>query len=273
VKPSVVIFSDLDGTLLDSFTYSWDAARSALKLAQDMAIPLVLCSSKTRVELEVIRKELQIQDPFISENGGGIYVPEGSFHFEFQYDVKVGPNKLIELGTPYIRLRDALRTISKQTGVVLKGFGDLSISEVAAETGLTKDEAQLAKQREYDEPFMMEGGEEQKEKVLELIEKMGLHCVRGGRYYHLMGNQDKGKAVMLLTRIYRQKSQKVLTIGLGDGQNDLPMLEVVDHPILVRKHDGTYEETANLKRVIKTEGKGPQGWNEALLKLLSEITE
>jgi len=69
----IIVFTDLDGTLLHPRTYSFEAAMPALKLIKEKDIPLILCSSKTRAEIEVYRKKLDNQHPFVSENGGGIF--------------------------------------------------------------------------------------------------------------------------------------------------------------------------------------------------------
>ena len=69
----IIVFTDLDGTLLHPRTYSFEAAMPALKLIKEKDVPLILCSSKTRAEIEVYRKKLDNQHPFVSENGGGIF--------------------------------------------------------------------------------------------------------------------------------------------------------------------------------------------------------
>jgi len=69
----LLIFSDLDATLLDHNTYSFQEALPALQLIRKRKIPLILSSSKTYNEMMVIRKELNNHDPFIYENGSGIY--------------------------------------------------------------------------------------------------------------------------------------------------------------------------------------------------------
>jgi mannosyl-3-phosphoglycerate phosphatase len=269
--PDLVIFSDLDGTLLDSKTYSWKAARPALELIKKRGIPLVICSSKTRAEIESLRKQLDNHDPFISENGGGIFIPNGYFDFSFSFHKKVADYRVIELGTPYPRLRDVLQMITQQTGIHLKGYGDLSASEIAVQTGLSIEEAHLAKQREYDEPFLFVDSDKGKERILQLIEQSGLHWTKGSRYYHLLGTHDKGKAVRRLTDLFKKKYGTVITIGLGDSLNDLPMLKVVDYPILVQKPGGLYEESVQLNSLMKAEGVGPEGWKTAILKLLASI--
>jgi mannosyl-3-phosphoglycerate phosphatase len=273
MHPFPIIFSDLDSTLLDSKTYSWKAAEPALDLIQKKAIPLILCSSKTRAEIETIRDQLDNHDPFISENGGGVFIPETYFDFSFAFHKETAHYKIIELGAPYVRLRKVLRTAAQQSGIEIKGFGDISAGEIAAQTGLSFEEARMAKQRGYDEPFILTGNEEQKKQVLQLITQLGLHWTRGSRYYHLTGANDKGKAVRILTDLFRQKFREIITVGLGDSPNDLPMLSVVDYPVLVQKPGGRYEDSIFLSGLIKAEGVGPAGWKMAILNLLAGMKD
>lgn len=68
--PHLLVFTDLDGTLLDHHTYSWQPARPALERLDGLKIPLILCSSKTSPEMLGLRAELGNRHPFIVENGG-----------------------------------------------------------------------------------------------------------------------------------------------------------------------------------------------------------
>ena len=79
-KPDRIIFTDLDGTLLDHDTYSWKPAESALKLARKMNIPVIFCTSKTRAEVEIYRKSIGNKHPFIAESGEAIFIPVSYTH-------------------------------------------------------------------------------------------------------------------------------------------------------------------------------------------------
>ena len=81
LKP--VIFTDLDGTLLDRAGYSYAPAVPALERLRRNKIPLVFCSAKTRAEQEVYRKEIEIYDPFIVENGGAHFYSPGLLCLRF----------------------------------------------------------------------------------------------------------------------------------------------------------------------------------------------
>ncbi|HSB34935.1 MAG TPA: HAD-IIB family hydrolase [Nitrospirota bacterium] len=263
-----VIFTDLDGTLLDPKTYSFDEARLALDEVRKRNIPLVLCSSKTRAEIEVYRKDLQNSDPFIVENGAATFIPAG--YFKQPTGGVVREDYVVTtFGTPYRVVREALVRLRESMGIAVKGFGDMTVEEIAALTELSQDEAALARIREFDEPFIFKS--EPDERFLRAIEEVGLHWTRG-RLYHIMGDHDKGKAVRLLKRWYESERGKLVTIGLGDGFNDLPLLAAVDHPVLIRKEDGSFDPRVDFPGLIKAKGIGPEGWNRAVLELLSQNT-
>ena len=270
--PKMVVFTDLDGSLLDPLTYSFDAASEALSLIRTSGIPLILASSKTRAEIEPIRFRLNHLHPFIVENGGGLYIPKGLFDFPVEETTLRGPYQVIEIGMPYTRLRAALKEIEQRIGSPLRGFGDMSAEEVAERTGLSQPDALLAKQREYDEPFVIEGPSRVTEEIQREIDARGLRCTRGGRFYHLMGRNDKGRACKLLIdcyrRQYRSQGDGLVLVAIGDSLNDLPMLAAVDRPVLVQKPDGSFDPEVQLPNLIRAQGIGPAGWNRAVLDIL-----
>jgi len=275
--PNLIVFTDLDGSLLDGTTYSYEAATPALAALREQGIPLILVSSKTRAEMELLRQHLNHRDPFIVENGGAVYIPHGLFEFPFERMRTRSPYQVIELGLPYHMLRDVLKQIEDVVETPLQGFGDLSVEAIMQVTGLSHAEAILAKQREYDEPYLLQGPQALIEEVCRQIVTRGLRWTRGGRLFHLMGDNDKGEAASVLLRCYyrqqriRGQVELIETVGIGDSINDAPLLAMVDYPILVQKPDGSYDPDIHLSGMIRAPGIGPVGWNEAVLELLAQV--
>ncbi len=270
--PKLVVFTDLDGTLLDPLTYSYEKALPFIERLRQKGIPVVLCSHKTGAEQEVYRRELGILDPFIVENGGAIFIPEGYFPFDFAYDKTQGGYRVIELGLSYAEIRRILEKIRVEVGVEFKGFGDMSAEEVAEDAGLDPGAARRAKEREYDETVKPLEDPEEMDMVLKAVKKAGLNYSHGGRYYGVMGANDKGRAVAMLSDLFRKKLGRVETVGIGDSANDLPMLAAVDTPILVQKPGGWWEEV-DLPRLKRMDGVGPQGWNRAIEELVGRSSK
>jgi mannosyl-3-phosphoglycerate phosphatase len=269
-NPAMIVFSDLDGTLLDHDTYSFAAARPALAFLQKKNIPLVLCSSKTRTEMEGYRKKLKLADPFIAENGAAISIPRDRFKIEDPLIRETGAFQLLEFGLPYDQLVRSLREIRAETGLNLIGFSEMSVEEVGRRTGLDPARAEQAKKRDYSEPFVLVDPAAPLQVLERAVERRRLNLAKGGRFYHLTGENDKGRAVRWLTARYRKENPNLVSIGLGDSPNDLPLLENVDIPVLVKKPSGRHEVWRTEQEVFYTEGIGPAGWNEALLTLLKK---
>ena len=270
-----VVFTDLDGCLLDSVTYTYEPAAPALEALRAQGIPLVLVSSKTRAEIEPLRKQLDHHDPFIVENGAAVFVPRGLFDFPLERARARTSYDVIELGLPYGMLRDVLKQIEKTVATPLRGFGDLSIDEIVHVTGLSRQDAFLAKQREYDEPYILEGPPALIEEVCRQIVVRGLRWTKGGRLFHLTGDNNKGQAATLLLRCYQRQQrlhgqgERIETVGIGDSINDAPLLAVVDHPVLVQKPDGSYDPDIHIPGMTRAPGIGPIGWNHAVQELLA----
>jgi mannosyl-3-phosphoglycerate phosphatase len=263
-----VIFTDLDGTLLDD-TYSFERALPALGLLREKNVPLIFCSSKTRREIEHYRKKLINSHPFISENGGGIFIPKGYFKLRIT-NYKLQTEKeyvLIKLGAQYSQLRKALKELRSE-GFRVRGFGDMTVKEISEATKLSAAEAEMAKERDFDEPFFFDGEDHILPRLFDAIKARGFHQTRG-KFFHILGDSDKGKAVMILTDLYRREYGDIETIGIGDSPNDIPMLEKVDIPVLVQKPDGSYDPHINIRNLLKAAGPGPEGWNMAVLKLIA----
>jgi mannosyl-3-phosphoglycerate phosphatase len=155
-----IVFTDLDGTLLDPVTYSYEKALPGINRLKQRGMPVVFCSAKTRAEQELYQANMGVFHPFITENGGAIFIPQSYFPFLFDYDKKVGNLLTIELGSPYKEIRRLLDEVRTKGGFHFRGFGDMNVEEVARLTGLGMELARLAKQREYSETvkFAVSGG-------------------------------------------------------------------------------------------------------------------
>jgi mannosyl-3-phosphoglycerate phosphatase len=267
-----IVFTGLDGTLLDQNTHSYQASLPTVRKLQALKAPVVLCSSKTRAEVEPLWRELALHDPFIVENGGALFFPAD--YFPFGNDQPRSDNKLrtIELGSRIAELRAALLETARRLRIRVRTFGDLNAKDIIDLTGLSRHQAQAAAQREYDEPFLID--EPGREHMLATALRMkGFTVTRGERFFHLSRGSDKGKAARVLTDLYGKESGPWLGVGLGNSANDLALLLAVDRPILLRNPDRSWDSTItqNIPGIRKTMSIGPEGWTESIEKLLAEI--
>jgi len=253
---SLIIFTDLDGTLLDHHSYSWQAARPALQGLRERQIPLILCTSKTAAEVSQLHAELELTTPFIIENGAGIILnpADNSAHF---------------FGTPYAELVDLMQQLRRKRGYLFSGFSDMSTSDVVAATGLAAEQAALAKQRLCSEPIRWQDDDAALSEFQQDLASHDLQLLRGGRFYHVLSSQaDKGTALRWLLAHYPGKQNcRWYSVALGDGPNDQSMLEAADLAVVIPSASGFAPKPGNIT-VIYAEEAGPVGWNRTLLEVL-----
>ncbi len=265
---NVLIFTDLDGTLLNHEDYSFKDALESLERIKKKKIPIIIVTSKTKKEVELVQRDLGIEEPFIVENGAAIFFPKKYRGFKIKCD-KENRYCVIKIGRDYSEIREFINKIKDRFRI--KGFGDMEIKEIMELTDLPYERAKLAKNRDFTEPFVLEN-EKDISKLEKIADEEGFKITRGGRFYHLVGkNQDKGKAVEIVKKIFEENTGKVpLTIGLGDSKNDIPMLREVDIPILIPHINKKYEPV-NIPGIIKAKYPGSKGWNESIWRILNEI--
>jgi len=252
-----LVATDLDGTLLDAETHGFGPARPAVEALRRAGIPLVLCSSKTRAEMVPLAAAIGASGPLVVENGGAIVEPGGA---------------VLVLGVERDRLLAELPAVAREAGVRVRSFAEMSAGEVAALTGLPEGQAELALRREYDEPFVVEDPPAHDAEVDSRLERAarrrGLQVTRGGRFHHLAGAADKGRALRAILRTAPADGD---VVGLGDAPNDLPLLLATTRPIVMPRPDGTLDPdlVARLPGAERAPGPGPAGWSAAVLVTLA----
>jgi mannosyl-3-phosphoglycerate phosphatase len=262
-----IIFTDLDGTFLDHHNYSFEESSKAIDHILSQKIPLIFTTSKTRVEVEKLHKEIGINEPFIIENGAALFIPKNYQGLDLEcLDDFNEEYKVMVLGKTYQQILNFYNEYKAEFSMV--GFSDMNEFEVAKLTGLSVDQSKLAKQRDFTEPFIFQDGDESKlQKLQNLALTYKIKVTKGGRFYHLIGEkQDKGIAVDRTIKLFETLyGQKFYSIALGDGPNDIVMLKVVDLPIVIQNHLGEYL-SLDLPNLQKSSFQGGRGWNEMILK-------
>lgn len=251
-----IVFTDLDGTLLDAVTYSPEEARDALQRVQAAAIPIVFCSAKTYIEQAPIRSDLNVTDPCIVENGSAIVWPDGG-RTVFGVEANV--------------IHNQLRQIMAETGLSLETFQDVSVQRIAQITGLDLAAAARAQQRDYSATVFTQLSSGDLDAFQAACDARQLKAPSGGRFLTVTGKDaDKGVAVRDLIKHYQQHFDAISTVGIGDSPNDGPMLAAVDDAYQVQRPDKTWGRIA-VPQLQRVNAVGPEGWAQVMKTFLEQL--
>ena len=263
-----IIFSDIDGTLLDSQFPDIIRMKELVEKIVRNNMHLIFCSSKTEWEQNEIKSQLNLHEPIIVENGGATIVPMDYFSKTPLDDSKiVGQNYIIETGGPANKIRSLLNEIRTKHAIKFKGVNDLTLSELSNITELDQNYAKRMMKRKYSETIVQLDNNDITN-FANIIQKSGLKLIPGSKYFDITYGNDKGTAVRILMDFYRREYQKeVIFIGIGDSKNDEPMLSLVDIPMLVQKHDGSWQDL-QIDKLQRLNGIGPKGWEIAFEQIL-----
>lgn len=260
----LLVFTDLDGTLLDHHSYSFQAASPALGRLREAGIPVILNSSKTRPEMEALKQQLGNDAPFIVENGAAAIIPAGNLGKE--------SGLVISFSAPLDEVHEALLALREQ-GFRFRSFMDMDAAEVASVTGLPNMAAARAKERIGTEPLLWQGSDTELEQFRQQLQKSGLQLIKGGRFYHAMGQYDKADAMQYLVKRYQScfPDKQIISIALGDSPNDTRMLESADYAVIIKGVNSDKLDIQGTHQVLRSEGEGPVGWNECIQSLLNQL--
>ena len=246
-----IVFTDLDGTLLDHHTYGYGPVLPLLEKLKEIGVPVIANTSKTRSEWLHLAEELENESAFVVENGSAIYLPYGEC-------VVFGERREEILG--YL---DGLRGRFE-----FESYSDWDVADIAAATGLDMESAKRSSEREFSEPLVWKGNEEDKINFIEEIHTAGFATLQGGRFLHVLGHTDKGRALNWFREHFPDSSP---VIALGDGPNDIAMLQAADIGIVIASPTGREIHFESDNRIIRSTLEGPEGWVETLTPLIDNF--
>ena len=261
-KFTVVIFTDLDGSLLHRDTFQFDTIKDYIKSLVSKGVIIIPNSSKTEKEIEKFNEELGINLPYISENGSSIHglnlitsnFPDKLVLSRYKEELlKIYENKVPE------KLKEKCFQISK-----------MSKKEKENILGQKDEKLKDALNRKYTLPFLFKGDKNEKNRLLKILNSNSLTLQEGGRVYNLCDNINKVKSMNRVIKILKKTEDKIKTIAVGDNFNDLEMLRNCDIPCLVF-NDQFKLDQININNLIFSNKPSPEGWADVIKMALAKL--
>ncbi|HFZ8993049.1 TPA: mannosyl-3-phosphoglycerate phosphatase-related protein [Citrobacter freundii] len=266
LNENILVFSDLDGTLLDSHTLAWQPAAAWLTRLKEHNIPLILCSSKTAASMLEWQKTFNLQGmPLIAENGAVVHL-DARWQNHPDYPRKINGISHTEIDLIINRLRS-------QEQYKFTSFDDVDEQIIAEWTGVSRAQATLARLHEASVSLIWRDTDERMAQFAARLQEHGLQLVAGGHFWHVL-DIAAGKDIAansLIAEYQRQWGTRPVPLGLGDGPGDAPLLEAMDYAVVVKglNREGVVLRKQDPRRVYRTEQEGPAGWHEGLEHLFA----
>lgn len=273
LAPRQIIFTAVEGSLLDSATHSWAAAAEALGELARRLVPLVLVSRGTRAQLEPLRRKIEHTHPFITESGGALFLPDGYFALRLEGAVRAGRYFCVPFGRPYADAIAASEEIAQEAGANIVGYSQMNPREIAGNTGEPLREAEWARQREFSERFFFAGDADGAAgRFEELASRRGWKTVRGDPFWEIYSGNSEARALRYLMGLYRTSSKRARlgSVAIGSTAEDSSLLSAADHCVVLPRRGREFDPAlvAHVPKAIPGETSGSAGWNQAVLQIL-----
>jgi mannosyl-3-phosphoglycerate phosphatase len=249
-------------------------------------VPIVWVSNRTRFQLDSARRELGHNHPFIAEGGCGAYLPEGYFHLRPAKSMRLGRFTCIPVAEPHPAASQALEELSEETGVPVVTLASLRPGELAHNLGVPAREAELARHRDFDEPFFFAGSSSRDtERFATEARQRKLQLRQNGMLWSLAVGANLKQCVTELSKLYdRALRSHPIILGIATPVEAQDLFPACDRTVLLSEETHAAEEehspvahgeteTPRPKRSVKASREIPLAAPDVWDRVLEGITE
>ena len=235
-----------------------------LEALGELEIPLVPVTAHSRILLDATLRKFGLGHPFIAEGGCGVFLPEDYFHLKPPRSVRMGRFTCIPQASPQPDAAEMLDTLGEETGIEVVALRGLSPRELSQNAGLPQREAELLRQRDFDELFFFAGATDEDIHRFQQVAMQRQTQVRPrGGLWSLAVGANLGGCVRDLSQLY-QRSMKTspLKIGIATSDEAGELFPLCDRCLLLAGRDAKAPPTAAKCRSLPLFS--PETWAVAL---------
>jgi len=247
---------------LDEFTAALDHA----------GIPAVWVTNRSRLEFDSARRKHAHTHPFIAEGGSGVYLPEGYFHVREGKTIRLGRFTCIPLAEELPVASNALEALSAETNVPVVTLQSLSPRELVQNTGLPQREAELIRQRDFDELFFFAGASEGDiQRFVSAAREQKYELRQHGVMWSIARGASLKRSIQVLTKLYdRVLRHHAAVVGIA-GEEDAPELfAACDRSILLTRSEKEIATENPGARTKQFALRNPDTWEQILESVTSK---
>jgi len=279
-QTSNVLYIAVD-TLIPLHGHSFRGLDEFTAVLDHEAIPAVWLTSRSRLQFDDARRKHGHTQPFIAEDGCAVYLPEGYFHLRPDLDpsrtrkaatVRLGRFTCIPIAEALPAAADALQTLSQDTGVPVVTLRSLSPRELVQNVGLPQREAELARQRDFDDIFFFAGAsDEEVQKFLAEGRNRNLQFRRHGVLWSTAIGPSVRNCIRELAKLYdRALRYHAHTLGIATPDLAAGLFPFCERTILLsdRRAEEAYQGLPGTPHLRHLPLQAPDVWDQ----LLSAVT-
>jgi predicted mannosyl-3-phosphoglycerate phosphatase (HAD superfamily) len=220
-------------------------------------IPAVWLTNRSRLQFDDARRKYAHSHPFVTEDGCCVCLPEDYFHLRPDSStahprgsktVRLGRFTCIPVAEALPAAADALESLSEETSVPVVTLRSLSPRELVQNSGLPLREAELARQRDFDDLFFFAGASEKDiARFLEEAKNRNLQLRQQGTFWSIAIGANTQHCIRDLSKLYdRALRYHAHTVGIATPELAGGLFPLCERSILLtsRKNEGAEEESS-----------------------------
>lgn len=255
---------------LDEFTAALD----------HRGLPAVWLTNRTRLQMDAPRRKLAHTHPFIAEDGCGVFLPEDYFHLRPQTSasrprgietIRLGRFTCLPIAEPQPAASDALENLAAESGLSVVSLRSLPPRELTLNSGLPPREAELVRQRDFDELFFFAGASHHDiENFQSLGRSRNIQFRQRGALWSLAIGASIHRCIGALSKLYdRALRSHAKSVAIATPGQEADLFAACDRAILLTDNTDKHPTVApdQSRRVMELPRKFPDAWEHILASL------
>jgi len=216
-------------------------------------VPLVPVTTRGRMQFDASLRKFGLGHPFVAEGGCGVYLPEDYFHLKPPRSARLGRFTCIPVAAPQPAAAELLDELADETGIEVVALQGLSPRELSQNVGLPQREAELLRQRDFDELFFFAGASDADVKRFQEVAAQRKAQVRPrGSLWSLAVGASLAACIRDLSQLYQRSLHAApLKIGVATAEEAAEIFPVCDRCLFLNTRDAETPASASKCRILQ----------------------